>query len=58
VEKLRSWWRGPAESPGRATERARLEDERETIKTSQLGLGRGPTPSTLPPTPDTIHPDR
>jgi hypothetical protein len=35
-----------------------LEDERATIKTSQLGLGRGPTPSTLPPTPDTIDPDR
>ena len=50
----------PPVDPERDAERERIENERQTIKAAQarLGVSRGPTPSMLPPTPDTLDPDR
>jgi hypothetical protein len=58
VAKVMGWIRGPSETPEHRAERQRIEYDKATIRTSQGGSGRGPGPSTLPPTPDTIDPDR
>jgi hypothetical protein len=48
---LRRWLARPAD-PEAEAEARRMQAERETIKTSQLGLGGG----NLPPTPDVLEP--
>jgi hypothetical protein len=58
ADKIKSWFGRTPEDPADRAAAKKLQDERETIKTSQLGAGRGPMPSTLPPTPDVIDPDR
>lgn len=53
LEKIRSWFR-PAGEPEDEAEAARLRDERETIRTSQLSSAGG---SNLPPSRDVTDPD-
>ena len=47
-----SWVRGPTD-PESPAEAQRLREERETVKTSQLG-----GPANVPPTPNVLDPDR
>jgi hypothetical protein len=49
VDSFRRWLSRPADPEAEAR---RMQSERETIKTSQLGLGGG----NLPPTPDVLDP--
>ncbi len=56
--KLRRWFGGPQETPEHLAERRRIEYDRDTIRVSQGRPGQGPMPSTLPPTPDKLDPDR
>jgi hypothetical protein len=56
VAALRRRVRRPRIDPKQDAERATLEDERERIKLSQRAGGFGP--STLPPTPENLDPER
>jgi hypothetical protein len=57
ADKIKSWFDRTPEDPADIAAARELEDGRKTIKASQGGAS-WPTPSTLPPTPDVIDPDR
>jgi hypothetical protein len=53
LAKIRSWFQ-PAHSPEEEAEAARLREEAETVRTSQLSPSGG---SNLPPSRDVTDPD-
>lgn len=62
VEKLLSWWRGPAdpESLATAAEAQRMAADRDTIRASQNSQATqsgAPNPLLAAPTPDVLRPE-
>jgi hypothetical protein len=59
LQKLMSWWRGPTDGDTLASEAEarRLQADRQTIKHSQAGVGKGAGGSLVgAPTPDVLDP--